>query len=80
MINSFLLKKAVVFSLFLSPKIMFACATCFGDPNSNAGKGMDMAILTLLGIIGPILFAIAAGIISIGLKSKKINQDLTKND
>ena len=60
--------------------MILACATCFGDPNSNAGKGMDMAILTLLGIIGPILFAIAAGIISIGLKSKKINQDLNKND
>ena len=65
--------------LFL-PNIVSACATCFGDPNSNAGKGMDMAILTLLGIIGPILIAIAAGIISIGLKSKKVNQDLTDND
>jgi hypothetical protein len=32
---------------------------------------MDMAIITLLGIIGPILLAIAAGIVSIGLKSKK---------
>tara|TARA_B100001996_G_C18582151_1_gene562665 strand:- start:342 stop:515 length:174 start_codon:yes stop_codon:yes gene_type:complete len=53
-----------------------ACATCYGDPNSDAGKGMDMAIITLLGIIGPILLAIAAGIISIGLKSKKHNQNL----
>ena len=51
-----------------------ACATCFGDPNSNAGKGMDMAIITLLGIIGPLLFAIAIGIISIGIKSKRLNQ------
>ena len=53
----------------------YACSTCYGDPNSNAGKGMDMAILTLLGIIGPLLFAIAMGIISIGLKSKKINKN-----
>ena len=35
-----------------------ACSTCYGDPNSNAGKGMDMAIFTLLGVIGPLLFAI----------------------
>jgi len=41
---------------------------------------MDMAIITLLGIITPILFAIAMGIISIGLKSKKMNQHLVKND
>ena len=52
----------------------YACSTCYGDPNSNAGKGMDMAIFTLLGVIGPILFAILIGIVSIGLKSKRINQ------
>lgn len=80
MIKSFLLKQTIVFSLFLSPNIIFACATCFGDPNSSAGKGMDMAIITLLGVISPILFAIAVGIVSIGLKSKKINQEAVKND
>jgi hypothetical protein len=80
MIKSFLLKQTIVFSLLLSPNIIFACATCFGDPNSSAGKGMDMAIITLLGVISPILFAIAVGIVSIGLKSKKINQEAVKND
>tara|TARA_Y100001958_G_scaffold44672_1_gene29776 strand:- start:250 stop:423 length:174 start_codon:yes stop_codon:yes gene_type:complete len=51
-----------------------ACSTCYGDPNSDAAKGMDMAIFTLLGVIGPLLFAILIGIVSIGLKSKKMNQ------
>ena len=55
-----------------------ACAACYGDPSSSAGKGMDMAIITLLGVIGPVLIAIAIGIISIGLKSKKLNQNLNK--
>ena len=55
-----------------------ACAACYGDPSSSAGKGMDMAIITLLGVIGPVLIAIAVGIISIGLKSKKLNQNLDK--
>ena len=53
---------------------VYACSTCYGDPNSNAAKGMDMAIFTLLGVIGPLLFAILVGIISIGLKSKRMNQ------
>tara|TARA_B100000497_G_C7270215_1_gene189332 strand:+ start:278 stop:517 length:240 start_codon:yes stop_codon:yes gene_type:complete len=74
------LKQGIMMSLILSSDLIVACATCFGDPNSNAGKGMDMAIITLLGVIGPILFAIAASIISIGLKSKKMNQDITEND
>ena len=41
---------------------------------------MDMAIITLLGVITPLLIAIAAGIISIGLKSKKINHRTLNND
>ena len=66
-------------NLFLF-EISYACSTCYGDPNSNAGKGMDMAIITLLGVITPLLIAIAAGIISIGLKSKKMNQSTLNND
>ena len=64
---------SVVFALS-SLEFIYACSTCYGDPNSGAGKGMDMAIITLLSIIAPLLFAIAAGIVSIGLKSRKINQ------
>ena len=61
-----------VFSILLF-ELTYACSTCYGDPNSDAGKGMDMAIITLLGVITPLLIAIAIGIVSIGLKSKKLN-------
>ena len=77
--NYFKAKISAVLLLFLS-EISYACSTCYGDPNSNAGKGMDMAIITLLGVITPLLIAIAAGIISIGLKSKRINQNTVDND
>jgi len=66
--------KITAFLFLFLFELSYACSTCYGDPNSNAGKGMDMAIITLLGVITPLLIAIAAGIISIGLKSKKINQ------
>tara|TARA_B100000900_G_scaffold20936_1_gene16313 strand:+ start:719 stop:955 length:237 start_codon:yes stop_codon:yes gene_type:complete len=77
--NYFKAKISAVLLLFLS-EISYACSTCYGDPNSNAGKGMDMAIITLLGVITPLLIAIAAGIISIGLKSRRINQNTVDND
>ena len=64
----------LIFSIYSIADSLNACSTCFGDPNSDAGKGMDMAIITLLGIIGPLLFAIIIGIISIGMKSKRMNQ------
>ena len=67
-------KYIIISGIYSSAEILMACATCFGDTNSNAGKGMDMAIITLLGIIGPLLFAIAIGIISIGIKSKRLNE------
>ena len=70
--KNFLCIYIVVF--LFSADFIIGCSTCYGDPNSDAGKGMDMAIFTLLGVIGPLLFAILAGIISIGLKSKKMNQ------
>tara|TARA_B100000945_G_C20420572_1_gene617748 strand:- start:499 stop:735 length:237 start_codon:yes stop_codon:yes gene_type:complete len=72
--------KAIIILFVIFLEFSYACSTCYGDPNSNAGKGMDMAIITLLGVITPLLVAIAAGIISIGLKSKKINQNTLKND
>ena len=64
----------LVLTIYSIADSLNACSTCYGDPNSNAGKGMDMAIITLLGIIGPLLFAIIVGIISIGMKSKRMNQ------
>ena len=77
--NYFKAKISAVLLLFLF-EISYACSTCYGDPNSDAGKGMDMAIITLLGVITPLLIAIAAGIISIGLKSRRINQNTVDND
>ena len=68
------LKYIFISTLYSSAELLMACSTCFGDPNSDAGKGMDMAIITLLGIIGPLLFTIVIGIISIGLKSKRLNE------
>ena len=67
-------KYIYIFVLIFLVDLTMACSTCYGDPNSDAAKGMDMAIFTLLGVIGPLLFAILIGIVSIGLKSKKMNQ------
>tara|TARA_Y100001970_G_C13692942_1_gene583314 strand:+ start:231 stop:440 length:210 start_codon:yes stop_codon:yes gene_type:complete len=52
---------------------IFPCAVCFGDPNSPMSHGMNMGILTLLFVVVFILLAIAAFIISLYFKSKKMN-------
>ena len=35
--------------------VVYACATCFGDPNSKATQGMNMAIIALLTVTGGVL-------------------------
>ena len=68
------IKYLIALTFFYAMDFISACSTCYGDPNSDAGRGMDMAIITLLGIIGPLLIAIIIGIISFGMKSRKLNQ------
>jgi hypothetical protein len=62
------------FIILFVPETADACATCFGDPNAPAARGMNWAILTLLGVTGGVLGAVIATIISIGKKTKKFQQ------
>jgi len=36
------------------------CPSCYGDPNSSATQGMNIAILSLLGVTGSVLGAVLA--------------------
>ena len=38
--------------IMLTPQVLSACPTCYGDPNSPLTKGSDNAILFMLGVIG----------------------------
>lgn len=61
------------FLIFLSIFIMqpvFACGTCFGDPNSSAVNGMNWAIISLLATTGCVLSGISFSIFTIAKKSK----------
>lgn len=59
--------KIVSIILVSLPSAIFACATCYGDPNDPATQGMNWAIITLLGVTGSVL----AGVGSVILKLKK---------
>jgi hypothetical protein len=41
---------------------LFACAACFGAPDSSQTQGMNAAILTLLGIAALVVSVLAAGL------------------
>jgi heme/copper-type cytochrome/quinol oxidase subunit 2 len=50
----------VSLALILVAQAAAACPVCFGDPNSPMTKGMNSAIIFLLGIVGFIWVAFAA--------------------
>ena len=65
--------KIIVILTTISPRILFPCAVCYGNPESPMSHGMNMGVLTLMGFIGFVLFIIAYSIISISIRTKNIN-------
>ena len=48
-----------------------ACSVCFGDPNDAQSHGMNMAILTLLGVTGGVLGTVVAFGAKIALRIRR---------
>jgi hypothetical protein len=48
-----------------------ACSVCFGDPNDAQSHGMNMAILTLLGVTGGVMTTIIAFGTTIALRIRR---------
>ena len=46
--------------LVVSASDASACAACFGKSDSKLAEGMNAGIMALLGVVGAVLFAIAA--------------------
>jgi hypothetical protein len=59
--------------LVLAKTSAFACATCYGASDSPLAQGMNWGIVTLLGVIGTVLFGVAAFFVHVGIKSAKMN-------
>ena len=73
--DHFLMKKTVFITIgvciFLLPEVSYACATCFGDPNSTATQGMNKAILTMLGVTGGVLGGVVTSIFTLKNRARK---------
>ncbi len=51
---------------------VLACSVCFGDPNSLTSKGISLAVLFLLGVVGFVLAAILFIAISWHRRAKEL--------
>ncbi len=77
------LKKIAVVGLVLTvawlvlPPAASACATCYGDPGAPMTKGMNNAILFLIGIVGLVYAGIGKVFLDFRRRSKKISEKAT---
>jgi len=62
--------KIVIAIVIFFASSVYACGTCYGDPNSAAVEGMNWAIISLLVTTGGVLSGISLSIYSIAKKSK----------
>ena len=62
------------------PKLLMACATCYGAPDTPATQGLNMAILVLLAFTGSILSFIIIATISLYKRSKSYQLQVSNTD
>ena len=78
------MKKTVILSIILSVLIsldvLYACATCFGDPNSKATQGMNLAIITMLTVTGGVLSSFLSFVYILNKRAKDYAKKLSKRD
>ena len=65
-----LLPVLLAFLVILGQNIAFSCPVCFGALDDPATQGMNVAILTLLGVTGTVL----AGLISFFLRLRRFSR------
>ncbi len=56
-----------------------ACATCFGAPDAPMTKGMNMAILTLLGVTGSVMGMAGTMFIVLRRRARMLKEKLNDN-
>jgi hypothetical protein len=49
-----------------------ACATCFGASDSPMAQGMNLGILSLLGVIGGVLFGVASFFVFLACRANRL--------
>jgi len=46
---------ALVAAMSLTPRVLLACAVCYGAPGAAQTRGMNFGIFTMLGVTGVVL-------------------------
>jgi len=71
---------SIILTVLISLDVLYACATCFGDPNSKATQGMNLAIITMLTVTGGVLSSFLSFVYILNKRAKDYAKKLSKRD
>ncbi len=74
-------RKSVVFALIatmgLTPRLLLACAVCYGAPGAAQTRGMNFGIFTMLGVTGVVLGGFGGLFFRFARRARRHSTDLT---
>ena len=74
-------RKLVVFALItamgLAPRLLLACAVCYGAPGAAQTRGMNFGIFTMLGVTGVVLGGFGGLFFHFARRARRHSAELT---
>jgi len=68
---------ALVAAIGLAPRLLLACAVCYGAPGSAQTRGMNFGIFTMLGVTGVVLGGFGGLFFSFARRARRHSTELT---
>lgn len=72
-----LLTAATVTLIMVLPRVLLACAVCFGAPEAAQTQGMNLGIITMLGVTGVVLGGFGGMIFCFARRARRHSSELT---
>jgi hypothetical protein len=68
---------ALVAALGLAPRLLLACAVCYGAPGAAQTRGMNFGIFTMLSVTGVVLGGVGGLFFSFARRARHHSGELT---
>ena len=68
---------ASVATMGLAPRLLLACAVCYGAPGAAQTRGMNFGIFTMLGVTGVVLGSFGGLFFCFARRARRYSAELT---
>jgi len=72
-----LVTATMVTLVMAAPRVLLACAVCYGAPEAAQTKGMNLGIVTMLGVTGVVLSGFGGMIFCFARRARRHSAEMT---